>query len=142
MVVASSILAVGREKATIVGTFESHAEVIRLRVEGIARMIYLVFVGLRVNLGDIDVESAHAHMSVTTEVEVAVRSESRKHLVAWRIDRFAEVFHTTQSCGGDAHTPDVETTHATWHVRDKIEPFAIGRDSGMGIAAKGILRYF
>ena len=36
--------------------------------------------------------------------------------------------------------PDVESAHTSRHVTDEIEPFAIRRDGGVGIAAGGILR--
>ena len=55
MVVASSVLAVGREVTSVVWSLESHAEVIRLGVERIARMEKLVFLGLGIHFGDVDV---------------------------------------------------------------------------------------
>ena len=79
-------------------------------------MGYLVLLGFLIHLGDVDVETTHAHMTIAAEIEVAIRAEGREHLVARGIDRFAEVFHTTKSGCGDAHTPDVVSAHAARHI--------------------------
>ena len=68
VVVASSILSVGRKIASIVRTFECHAEIVSLGIERIAGMFYLVSMVYGVYLGDIDVESTHAHMSIAAEI--------------------------------------------------------------------------
>ena len=138
VIVSPSVLAVGREEPAVVQSLERHAEVIALRVQRIARVQHLVFPGLAVHLCHIDVESAHAHVSVAAEIEVAVGAERREHLVARCVDRLTEVFHTAQSCGSEAYAPDVETAHASGHVADKIQPFAIGADGGVGITAQRV----
>ena len=97
-------------------TFEGHSEIIGFGIQRITGMGYLILLGFLIHLGDVDIETTHAHMTIAAEIEVAVRTEGREHLIARGIDGFAEVFHTTQSGSGDAHTPDVVSAHAARHI--------------------------
>ena len=81
----------------------------------------------------INIESAHTGMAVAGEVEVTVGTESRKHFITFGIDRLAYVFYASPTCCRKAHAPDVETSFTTRHITHEIEPFSIGRDSGVGI---------
>ena len=53
-------------------------------------MFYLVLSCLGIYFGYVDVESAQSGMSVAAEVQVAIGTEGRKHLVARSVDRFAK----------------------------------------------------
>ena len=79
MVPATGVATVGAEIATIVQSLECHAEVVTLRVQGVARMLYLIggvcCVAIAHDVSDVDVQSSHARMSVRREVEVTVGTE-------------------------------------------------------------------
>ena len=64
-------------------------------------------------------------MTVAAEVEVAVGRKVGEHLIAWCVDRFAQVLYAAQSGRSDA-SPDVETALSPG-MSDEIEPFAIRR---------------
>ena len=66
-------------------------------------------------------------MPVAREIQVAIRAERGKHLVAGRVDWRPQILQTVQSVGRNLHTPDIIATQSTGHVADKIEPHAIGR---------------
>ena len=116
MIVASSVFSVRAEETLIVETFESHSEVIGFCIQRIAGVGEFIFPGDGIYFGDIDVESAHSHMTVAAEVKVAVRAEGREHLIAWCVDRFAQVLYAAQSGRSDAHSPDVESAFSARHV--------------------------
>ena len=86
MIVASSVFSVGAEEALVVETLESHSEVIGFCIQRITGVGEFIFPGDGIYFGDIDVESAHSHMTVAAEVEIAVRTEGREHLIAWGVD--------------------------------------------------------
>ena len=81
-------------------------------------------------------------MAVGREIEVAIRTEGGKHLVARGVDRLAEVLHTAHAVGGELYAPDVESAHAAGHVADKVEPHIIGRDGRMGKERERVLGDF
>ena len=85
LVPSPAVVAVRREVAAVVHTFERHAEVVALRVERIPRMFNGVATVL-IRRCDVDVQTTHAHMTVAREVKVAVGTERREHLVARRVD--------------------------------------------------------
>ena len=116
MIVASSVFSVRAEETLIVETFESHSEVIGFCIQRIAGVGEFIFPGGGIHFGDIDIESAHSHMTVAAEVEVAVRMEGREHLIAWCVDRFAQVLYAAQSGRSDTHSPDVESAFSARHV--------------------------
>ena len=86
-----------------------------------------------------DVKTSHARMTVGREIEVAVGTERGKHLVARRVYRLPKILHTAIAGRRYAHAPDVEPALAAGHVRDEIEPLAIGRHSWMGKAGERVL---
>ena len=90
------------------------------------------------HLGDEDVKTSKTGMAIAGEIKVAIGTECRKSLVAWSVDRLAEVLHATVSCRCDAYAPNVETAFSSRHVTREIEPFAVGRDSRMGITRQRV----
>ena len=116
MIVASSVFSVRAEETLVVETLESHSEVIGFCIQRIAGVGEFIFPGDGIHFGDIDVESAHSYMTVAAEVKVAVRTEGREHLIAWGVDRLAQVLYAAQSGRSDAHSPDVETALSARHV--------------------------
>lgn len=137
MVPSAAVATVGREVAPVVGSLKGHAEVIAVGVERVAGVGELV-AALLVDLGDEDIQSSQSGMAVAREVEVAVGAEGGKHLVAGGIDGLAQVFHAAQSDRCDAHAPDVHAPLATWHVGDEVQPLAVGRYGGVGIARQRV----
>ena len=77
-------------------------------------------------------------MAVGGEVEVAVGSEGGEHLVAGGVDRFTEILQTADLIAMDLTAPDVESSQATGHVADEVEPLSVGRDGGMGETGEGV----
>ena len=131
MIPTSHVTTVTGEEATVMDAFERHAEVVTLRIEGIAGMgkrHLPVLVGMR----NKDVVTAKARMTRTGKIKVAIRPEGRERLVTLRVDRAVEVLYPSQAVRCDAHAPNVETSLATRHVAREVKPLAIGRDSGMG----------
>ena len=116
---------------------ERHPEVVGLRVERIAGVADVILAVLS-HRGYEDVESAHARVAVAREVEVAVGAERREHLVARSVDGFAEVLHAAESRRRDACAPDVEAAHSARHVAREVEPLAVGRHCGVGIARQRV----
>ena len=89
--------------------------------------------------GDEDVKPAHAGMTVGGEIEVAIGTEGGEHLVAGGVDGGTHILHTAHAVAGDAHPPDVEATLPTRHVGGEVEPFAVGRDGGMGVTGQRVV---
>ncbi len=116
MIVASSVFSVRAEATLIVETFESHSEVIGLCIERIAGVGEFIFPGDGFYFGYIVVVSALSYMTVAAELNVAVRAVGWEHLIAWCVDRFAQVLYAAQSGRSDAHSPDVETALSARHV--------------------------
>ena len=83
-------------------------------------MFYLVLACLGIYFGYVDVESAQSGMSVAAEVQVAIGTEGRKHLVARSVDRFAKVLYSSQSGSRKSDTPDVESAHSSRHVGHEV----------------------
>ena len=80
----------------------------------------------------IDIKTTHAATSIGREVEVAVGSEGRKHLVAFSINSRAEVLYCPEAASTYRGAPEVQPAHAARHVRDEIE-VSIRRHGRMSI---------
>ena len=111
-------------------SFESHAEVISRRVE---RILLILHDGASngIFVGDEDVQTSHARVTIGREIEVAIRTERREHLVTRCVDRTSEVLHATKATLQNACAPDVQTAFTTLCIADKIEPLTIGTDCWM-----------
>ena len=125
--------------ATVMHSFESHAEVVGRRVE---RILLILHDGASdgIFVGDEDVQTSHARVTVGREIEVAIRTERRKHLVACRVDGTSEVLHAAKSAAEDACAPNVQTAFTTLCIADKIEPLTIGTDCWMGKGGERVAR--
>ena len=78
-------------------------------------------------------------MSVAGEVEVAIRTESREHLIARCVDGLPQIlYHAYLMIAQEPTAPDVVATDSSRHVADEVEPFAVGTDSGVGETGEGI----
>ena len=97
MIPSACIASVGTEEASVMQSLEGHAEVVAITVHGHLQVFYLPVSGYSVASGPEEIKSAHADMSVAGEVQVSVRSEGRKHLVSFRIDRSSHILYTTQA---------------------------------------------
>ena len=131
MVPATAVTPVAGEETAVVGSLERHAEVVALgveRVAGVGEMVPFVLA----DMGDEDVEPAKPGVPVAGEIEVAVGPKGGKFLVAGRVDGGAQVLYAAESGYREAHAPDVETALAARHVGREVEPFAVGREGGMG----------
>ena len=105
-------------------------------------MLQFVALGSFVNLCDEDVETSHSRVAVAREVEVAIGSEGREHLVARRVDGVAQVLNATECSSYESDSPNVKSTLSTRHIRTEIEPLAIGRDGGVGVAGECVVGDF
>ena len=92
MIPAAHVAAIAGEEAAVVYPLEGHAEVVTLRVEGIAG-VGERHLPILCRVGDEDVVAAQTGMAGTGEIKVAVGPEGGEGLVALRVDRAAEVLH-------------------------------------------------
>ena len=130
--------AVAAEKAAIAPSLKGHAKVITLRVQRVTRVVERVAARLRIHRGHVYVQPAHAFMAIAGEVEVAIGTESGKHLVPWGIDGLPKVLRAAQPRGSEPCPPQVEPSLPARHVGDEIQPLAIGRDGGVGVTGERV----
>ena len=90
------------------------------------------------HLGNEDIQSTQSGMTVGGEVQIAVRAESREHLVALGIHRTTDILHATQTSSGDTTAPDIQSALAPGHVGHEIEPLFIGRYGRVRITGEGV----
>ena len=76
------------------------------------KLVAPVFLGM----GNEDVEATEAWMAIGREVEVAVGPKGGKRLVAWGIDRLAQVFNAAKARRRNAHAPYIEATLSARHI--------------------------
>ena len=79
-------------------------------------MLQLVSSSLLVYFGDKNVETAHAYMTIATEVKVAIGTEGREHLVARCVDGFTEILYTAKTGSRKTDTPNVKAAYTSRHV--------------------------
>ena len=141
VVPASAVASVRREVAAVMRTFEGHSKVVSIRFERISRVFKHKFLCPFVHLGYVYVESAETFVPVRREVKVAVWPECREHLVARRVDRFAQILHASKSVARKSHSPNVVSSFSSRHVRCEVEPLSVGRYGRMGIARQCVACY-
>ena len=137
MVPSFSVAAVAAEVAAVVGVLECHAKVVARRVERIAGMRDVVAAVLA-HMCDEDVVATQSRMAGAGEIEVAVVAERGEGLVALGVNGCPKVLNPAEAGRGNADAPNVKPALATGHVRGEIEPFAVGRNGGMGKARERI----
>ena len=86
------------------------------------------------------IQASHSRVSVGREIEVAIRTEGREHLITGGIDWFTQIFYSHSHTIHDACAPDVQAPYSAWHIGNEIEPLAIGRDCRMSKSRKGVTR--
>ena len=133
------ITSVCAEVPAIVQAFEGHSEVVSAGVHGVLQVLKRP-IAKAVLYGFDDVQTAHAHMSVTREIEVSIGTERWEHLVARRVDRPSCILHTTKPVVGQGNLPDVETSLTSWHVACEVEPITIRTDGRMSITGERVFR--
>ena len=143
MVIATGITAVAREHTALACT-ESDTEVIARRVHRHAHVLddptvhgRLVILVTGLQLGNKQVQTTHAGMSVTGEIQQAVGTHIGETLVALGIDLWAHILEGTVLVL-EVDAPDVGAALASGHIAGEVEPLAIGADGGVGIVAERV----
>ena len=117
MIPTSAVTTIAGEEASVVLSLKSHSEVIALRIERIAWMLYGPSACQRVGFGDEDVKSAHAGMTVGRKIQVAIGSEGGEFLVAGSIYRFTHILYGNHVArGGELCAPYIESSHSPRHI--------------------------
>ena len=138
MVPSSSIATIAGEESLIELSLEGHSEVIALRIERITWVGKMIF-AILAHCGNEYIQSSEAGMPITGEIEIAIRTECRKHLIARSIYRFAEILHSHRSVSGQSHAPDVESSLSSRHITDEIEPLSIRGNGRMRIGGERVI---
>ena len=141
VVPSAGIASARAEVAAIVHSLEGHAEIVAAAVHRVFQVgdVPGLFLLRAVQLCAEEVQSSHSWMAVAAEVKISVGTEGGEHLVAFRVDGSAHVFHAAQCAVGQRDAPDVQPSQSARHIADEIEPVSIGADSRVGIAREGIL---
>ena len=119
---------------------EHDGEVVADRVDGIFQVAGFAPFACGVHRRDEDVEAAHAAVTVGGKVKGGVVSQEREHLVAGRVDAFAEVEGMLEWLAGVfAHGhPDVVAAEAAFAFGSEIHDELVAREGGVTDDIQGV----
>ena len=140
MVPSSCISSAGTEIAPVMESLKGHSEVVPVAVHRVFEVLHGPL-SCAVAKGLEDVQSAHAGMSITGEVQFPIGAEGGEHLVARGVDRFSHVLGSSQSVFGERYSPYVQSTHPSGHVAYEVYPLPIGTHGRMSITGECVLAY-